>query len=215
MKHFTVEQRYKLEFLMQQNVSKAQIAVDINVHISSIYREIKRNSDERNSNYKADLASRKCNKRHKEKPKNQCFSNEIKQYVSKLIRADYSPEQIVGKSLKEGINCVCHETIYKFILNDKKNTGDLYKHLRSKGKTYRKRGALKDKRGLIVGRVGIENRPIEVEEKQRFGDLEIDLVIGKDHKGALLTINDRATGMLQMKKIESKDAEIVKKATIE
>jgi IS30 family transposase len=215
MKHFTVEQRYKLEFLMQQNVSKAQIAVDINVHISSIYREIKRNSDERNSNYKADLASRKCNKRHKEKPENQCFSNEIKQYVSKLIRADYSPEQIVGKSLKEGINCVCHETIYKFILNDKKNTGDLYKHLRSKGKTYRKRGALKDKRGLIVGRVGIENRPIEVEEKQRFGDLEIDLVIGKDHKGALLTINDRATGMLQMKKIESKDAEIVKKATIE
>jgi IS30 family transposase len=215
MKHFTGEQRYKLEFLMRQNVSKAQIAIDINVHISSISREIKRNSDERNSNYKADLASRKCNKRHKEKPKNQCFSNEIKQYVSKLIRADYSPEQIVGKSLKEGINCVCHETIYKFILNDKKNTGDLYKHLRSKGKTYRKRGALKDKRGLIVGRVGIENRPIEVEEKQRFGDLEIDLVIGKDHKGALLTINDRATGMLQMKKIESKDAEIVKKATIE
>jgi IS30 family transposase len=40
-------------------------------------------------------------------------------------------------------------------------------------------------------------------------------VIGKDHKGALLTINDRATGMLQMKKIESKDAEIVKNATIE
>ncbi len=34
----------------------------------------------------------------------------------------------------------------------------------------------------IVGRIGIENRPIEVEEKQRFGDLEIDLVIGKDHK---------------------------------
>ena len=40
-------------------------------------------------------------------------------------------------------------------------------------------------------------------------------MIGKDHKGALLTINDRATGILQMKKIESKDAEIVKKATIE
>jgi len=44
--------------------------------------------------------------------------------------------------------------------------------------------------------------------------LEIDLVIGKDHKGALLTTSDKATGMLQMKKIKSKDAEIVKKATI-
>ncbi len=68
---------------------------------------------------------------------------------------------------------------------------------------------------LIVGRIGIENRPIEVCEKQRFGDLEIDLVIGKDHKEALLTINDRATGMLQIKKIKSKDAEVVKNATIE
>ncbi|EOG6908232.1 IS30 family transposase, partial [Flavobacterium psychrophilum] len=94
-------------------------------------------------------------------------------------------------------------------------SGTLYTHLRNQGKTYRKPGASKDKRGLIVGRIGIENRPKEVEEKQRFGDLEIDLVIGKDHKGALLTINDRATGMLQMKKIESKDSEIVKNATIE
>ncbi|WP_134346234.1 IS30 family transposase, partial [Flavobacterium psychrophilum] len=98
---------------------------------------------------------------------------------------------------------------------DKKQSGTLYTHLRNQGKTYRKPGASKDKRGLIVGRIGIENRPKEVEEKQRFGDLEIDLVIGKDHKGALLTINDRATGMLQMKKIESKDSEIVKNATIE
>ena len=73
-------------------------------------------------------------------------------------------------------------------------------HLRTQGKTYRKRGVSKDKIGQIVGRIGIENRPKEVEEKQRFADLEIDLVIGKDHKGALLTINDRATGMLQMKK---------------
>lgn len=118
------------------------------------------------------------------------------------------------KSIKDGVVYVSHETIYKYVWNDKKKGRGLYKHLRTKGKTYRKRGASKDKRGQIVGRIGIENRPIEVEEKQRFGDLEIDLVIGKDHKGALLTINDRSTGMLQMKKIENKDAEIVKNATI-
>ena len=32
--------------------------------------------------------------------------------------------------------------------------------------------------------------------KVRFGDLEIDTVIGKNHKGALLTINDRVTGLV-------------------
>jgi IS30 family transposase len=140
---------------------------------------------------------------------------EIQNHVRFLIEADLSPEQIVGKSIKVDVSCVSHETIYKFVWDDTKRGGDLYKHLRTLGKTYRKRGGSKDKRGQIVGRIGIENRPIEVEEKQRFGDLEIDLVIGKDHKGALLTINDRATGMLQMKRIESKDAEIVKNATIE
>ena len=214
MIHFTVEQRYQLEALLQQNVSKTQIGIELKKHISSIYRELNRNSDQRSSIYKANLASQKCEKRHEEKPKNQCFSLEIKNYVRALIEEDLSPEQVVGKSIKDGVLCVSHETIYKYVWNDKKKGGDLYKHLRTQGKTYRKRGASKDKRGQIVGRIGIENRPIEVEEKQRFGDLEIDLVIGKDHKGALLTINDRFTGMLQMKKIESKDAEIVKNVTI-
>jgi IS30 family transposase len=215
MNHFTIEQRYKLEVLLQQNVSKPQISIELNKHISSIYREINRNSDARSSVYKGHLAIRKCSKRHKEKPKNECFTDEIKTYVKSLIIEDLSPEQIVGKALKDNVNCVCIETIYKYVWNDKKQNGNLYCHLRNQGKIYRKRGASKDKRGQIVGRIGIENRPKEVEEKQRFGDLEIDLVIGKDHKGALLTINDRATGMLQMKKIENKDANIVKNATIE
>lgn len=215
MSHFTVEQRYKLEVLLQQNVSKTQISNELNKHISSIYREINRNSDARNAVYKGNLAIRKCDKRHKEKLKNQCFTNEIKDYVKNELMEDLSPEQIVGKALKEKINCVSIETIYKFVWEDKKQKGNLYIHLRNQGKLYRKRGASKDKRGQIIGRIGIENRPKEVEEKQRFGDLEIDLVIGKDHKGALLTINDRATGMLKMKKIKSKDAEIVKNATIE
>lgn len=215
MNHFTVEQRYKLEVLLQQNVSKSQISVDLKVHISSVYREIQRNSDGRSLVYKADLAHRKSSKRNLEKPKNQCFNKIIKEHVEDLLRQDLSPEQIVGKSLKDNIACVSHETIYKHIWNDKKKGGNLYIHLRNQGKLYRKRGASKDKRGQIVGRIAIENRPIEVSEKQRFGDLEIDLVIGKDHKEALLTINDRATGMLQMKKIKSKDAEIVKNAAIE
>lgn len=215
MIHFTAEQRYKLEVLLQQNVSKEQISNELNKHISSIYREIKRNSDSRNSVYKGSLAIRKCDKRHKEKTKNQCFTDAIKVYIENLLLEDLSPEQIVGRALKDNVDCVCIETIYKFIWENKKQNGGLFIHLRHQGKMYRKRGASKDKRGQIVGRIGIENRPKEVEEKQRFGDLEIDLVIGKDHKGALLTINDRSTGMLQMKKIESKDAEIVKDATIE
>ena len=54
-----------------------------------------------------------------------------------------------------------------------------------------------------------------MEKKNRLGDLEIDLVIGKDHKGALLTINDRASGVLFMDKVESKEALLIQQKTIE
>ncbi len=82
-------------------------------------------------------------------------------------------------------------------------------------KKCQKRGSKKDNRGQIVGKVGISERPSIVEEKLRIGDLEIDLIIGKDHKGALVTINDRVNGMLKMRKIESKEAVLVEAVAIE
>jgi IS30 family transposase len=66
-----------------------------------------------------------------------------------------------------------------------------------------------------VGRVDIKHRPTVVEARERFGDLEVDLIIGKDHKGATLTINDRASGVLKMCKVPSKEAQVVSKAMCE
>jgi IS30 family transposase len=59
----------------------------------------------------------------------------------------------------------------------------------------------------------IEDRP-KIDLKQRFGDLEIDTIIGKNHKGAIVTINDRATGILRMKIIKAKESELVKQAEL-
>lgn len=42
----------------------------------------------------------------------------------------------------------------------------------------------------------IDERSEIVDEKVRFGDLKIDTIIGKNHKGALLTINNRVTGLV-------------------
>jgi IS30 family transposase len=74
---------------------------------------------------------------------------------------------------------VSHERIYQYIWSDKRAGGKLYKHLRTKGKKYRKRGSSKDNRGLITNRIDISERPEIVDRKERIGDLEIDLVIGK------------------------------------
>ena len=106
------------------------------------------------------------------------------------------------------------ESIYKYIWKDKKENGDLYLSLRTTGKRYRKRGSAKDSRGVLSNRKLIEDRPKIVDLKQGFGDLEIDTIIGKNHKGAIVTINDRATRILRVKKTASKESELVKQATI-
>jgi len=62
--------------------------------------------------------------------------------------------------------------------------------------------------------VSIEQRPESVEKRNKFGDLEGDLIIGKNHHQAIVTINDRSTGMLKMGKVKSKDAEEVKEVIV-
>ena len=79
-----------------------------------------------------------------EKNKNKAFTNEIRDFVTKWFKEDYSPEQIVGKAKVEEFDCVSVERIYQFIWKDKKQGGTLYKHLRTQGKRYRKSGASKD-----------------------------------------------------------------------
>jgi IS30 family transposase len=210
MSHLTQEQRYAIEILHKEKYSQTEIANRIGKDKSVISRELKRNCDKRNGKYRASLAQRRCEKRHSDKTKIIYFTKEIRDYVDYWIKEDYSPEQIVGTARKSGDNCVSHERIYQYIWKDKKEGGDLCTHLRTQGKTYRKRGASKDKRGQIVGRVGIEERPEIVDKKQRIGDVEIDLIVSSN--GNLLTMNDRATGMSKIRKVNTKEAKEVQEA---
>lgn len=215
MGHLTVEQRYTIQVLREQKYSQQKIAEAIGKSKSVISRELKRNCDQRNGKYKAVLAHKKCMERHLNKKKKIHFSTDIQIYVEHLLKEDYSPEQVVGVAKLQDIRCVSAERIYQHIWRDKKQGGELYKHLRTQGKRYRKRGVSKDKRGQIVDRIDIDLRPKIVEEKTRIGDLEIDLVIGKDHKKAILTVNDRASGKAKIALLNSKSAEEVKQKTVE
>lgn len=198
--------------MLVQGHSQAEISRCIGKDKSVVCREIKRNCDLRSGEYRCDLAQNKSRRRQSYKSKPRKITEEMDAYIESLLKKDYSPEQIVGVSKKEGRPCLSHESIYQKIWRDKKQKGDLYTHLRHKGRKYRKRGSAKDSRGIIRDRVSIDQRPKIVEKRSRFGDLEVDLIIGKNHKQAILTINDRASGMLKMKNIESKEAKVVANA---
>ena len=215
MGHLTSAQRYTIASMKNNGHSQKEISEVIGKDKSVISRELNRNKDLRSGVYRHDLADRKYAKRQKEKKKKRYFTEAIQERVDKGLEKKLSPEQIVGLAKMKGENCVSHERIYQYIWADKKQGGGLYEHLRTRGKKYRKRGSLKDKRGKIQGRIDIEERPKIVEKRERFGDFEIDTIIGKDHKGAIVTINDRATGLLKMRLLGSKNAEILADKTIE
>lgn len=215
MSHLTKEQRYTICSMKQNGYSQTEIARVINKDKSVVSREIHRNADGRSGEYKADLAQRKYLKRQEYKAKPRTFTAQIEEYIRDKLELKYSPEQIAGIAKKNGDHCVSHERIYQFIWKDKRQNGKLHLNLRNKGRHYKKRSVIYDKRGVIPNRRDISQRPPEVELRERFGDLEIDLIIGKNHKSAILTINDRATGLGRLRKLNGKDAQQLATATID
>lgn len=215
MSHITDEQRCIIQRMKKAGHQQKRIAEAIGKSESAVSRELRRNCDQRSGAYCADLAGRKSALRKKNKPKAVRFTAAMRLEVQEQLALKLSPEQIVGVAEREGRDMVSHERIYQHVWQDKKRGGFLHEHLRTRGKRYRKRGAAKDSRGIIAGRVDIDQRPAVVEKRKRFGDLELDTIIGRKHKGAIVTINDRASGMLLMRKVPRKESALVALAAID
>jgi len=113
----------------------------------------------------------------------------------------------------DGSSSISHETIYQYIYRRWNDV--LYQYLRHKHKKYTKRSASHRSRGHIKDRISIDERPLVVEEKSRVGDWEIDTIIGKNHHQGIVTIVDRHSKFTLMKKVPSKQAHEVTKATLE
>ena len=213
-KQLTLEKRYHISALIKAGLNQKEIALEIGVHPSTISRELRRNRDKIRG-YSAEIAQVISTKKHKEKNKKFSLTKPIEKYIRSKLKQDWSPEQIAGRMKLDIGMSVVHETIYRYIYTDKKNGGKLYKYLRHKNKKYHCRSNNYKARGTIIDRVMIDKRPKIVEKKNRIGDLEIDTVIGKDHKGALVTVVDRKSKFVLIKNVPSKEASIVTKALIE
>jgi IS30 family transposase len=215
-KQLTLEQRYKIEVLLQAGFTQTAIATQLGVHRCTISRELRRSIALRGQTsgiYVANNADRKSKVRHKQKHKRVLLSVDLKKKIAdKMYYDKWSPELISKKWKQLEIPVVSYETIYKWIWKSKHtNTYEnrpykmLYKELKH-GKRRQKRGNIKDTRGCIVDRTHISERPKVVEQRKRIGDLEADLMMGKDHKSALLVLTDRTTLITMIEKLKGKTA---------
>ncbi|HIF9341168.1 TPA: IS30 family transposase [Photobacterium damselae] len=205
----TEGKRYQISALLELGISISEIANKIKCHRATIYRELKRNQS--CNHYCPRYAHLSSISRRKAASKYRIPTERI-EFIRLLLCADWSPEQIANVLTKAGAS-VSHEWIYRYVALDKCQGGKLYRHLRQGHKRYRKGGNVKAP--TIKNAISIDERPLIVNSRERFGDWEIDTVLGKHGSGAIVTLLERKSRFYLAKKVSSKSAEEVTKATIE
>lgn len=211
--HLTQDERYQIHAYKKAGFSPSAIALDLNRHVSTINRELSRNTGLRG--YRPKQAHRLAQARLFTKPKSVKLTDALKQKIVSEIEQDWSPEQIQGRWLTQGEPVtVCPATVYQFIYADPELHQRLKPHLRHK-KRYKVRTDQSDKRGQIKNRVSIDERPDVVDLKKRLGDWEADTVIGKGHQGVLVTLTERVTKLELIAVVPSKHADGVTRAIID
>jgi IS30 family transposase len=190
--------------MLQAGYAKKDICIAIGKDKSVLSRELKRNSSKRG--YSASLAQEYANERKERFRRRRKFTDAVKKHVIKyLTEEQWSPEQIVGDAKRRGIPMVSCERIYQFIREDKEAGGMLFKQCRHRLK-HRKR-PVGGKKVIIPDKVSIDERPAVINDRKQFGNWEIDTIVGPENNGAILTITERMTGFLLMKKLpEGKNA---------
>ena len=197
-KQLTSEQRYTISVLLQNRTKQKEIAKAINVSPSTVSREIRRNSGVR-GRYNWETAQANAVQTKRRKPGNHSIDKDVMEEAKHLLVTEqWSPEQISGVLAKDG-KYISHETIYRMIRKDKAEGGTLYKHCRHKLK--RRARPVGGRRISIPNRTSISERPAEVDGK-RFGDFEMDTIVGRGNHGAIVTLIERSTNMLFMRKLK-------------
>ena len=210
-KQLTSGQRYQISALKKIGCGPTEIAKELDVHKSTISRELSRNTGERG--YRPKQANEKALERRAQATPKKRILAETWEMVEEKLHQDWSPEQVSGWLEKHQEIRISHEWIYQHILADQRANGNLSTHLRQHGKR-RKRYGKYDRRGKLPNRVSIEERPQMVEQRERLGDWEVDTLVGKGQRGALVSLVERKSRYTLLQPVTQRLANLVADATI-
>lgn len=208
----TSAERYQLSALRKQGLCSAAIARALGRHRSTITREIARNS-RKDGGYRPSTAIDFTRWRRSWSRRNAQFTEADWELVCSRLQLLWSPDQIAGRFRLERRLRISHETIYRYVWNDMRHGGTLFKLLRGAQKKKWKRYRSKDSRGRLAGKRMIEQRPPGAENRSRFGHLEGDTMIGTFDKHCILTLVCRKSGHVMIAKLKGRTtAEVNRRA---
>jgi IS30 family transposase len=195
----TPGERYELSALRRQGLRPAEIARALGRHRSTVTRELRRNicSD---GAYRPATADDFARWRRARSRRNQRFVAKDWALVLSFLKQQWSPEQISGRLKRDGGLRISHESIYRYIWQDKRRGGTRYKLLRQAGKKSRKRYDAYDSRGRLAGKRHISERPAAAQDRTLVGHWEIDTVVGPG-RPCIVTLVERVTGYVMIGKL--------------
>ena len=213
--HLSDAERSQIELLRRHRLSNAAIARQLGVDRATIGRELARNRAR--GGYRGRSASTKASARRVDastRPRK--MGPDLLAWIEEKLRQEqWSPEQISGWLAKEGKATISPEAIYRHIWKEKRHGGTLHTHLRHGGKKYNKRKGKNTGRGIIPGRVDIDQRPAIVADKSRIGDWEGDTIAGAKHQSALLSHVERVSKFTRLHKLFAATAANTTAATVQ
>lgn len=205
-KQLTRADRLKIEALDKAGHGKKEIADQIGVHQSTIYRELQRgryihtNSDlTEEERYSPDIAEEKYQQNLRDKGPDLKIGNdhELAEYIENKIANDgYSPGAVLGEIKAKGLEfetTISKPTLYSYI--DKGIFLTLTnKDLPVKGIRKKKNKKVRTQSRAAAGD-SIEKRPDDIDSREEFGHWEMDTVVGKkgESKHSLLVLTERKT----------------------
>ena len=211
--HLTEAERYDIYEQKKEGLTLTEIASLLGRSKATIARELARNSGERG--YKPKQAHERAAARGQVPRGGKPVCPQSWDRCQELLRIGHSPAQAVGRATLEGYEAISHETAYKRIYADKKAGGTLWQKLRCCKKRRKRYDSGRQRRGRIVGRIGIEQRCPRVESRATVGHWEGDTVIGRNHKYALVTLVERKTGFALVRKVRTRQAAGIATAIID
>lgn len=196
--HLTFQEREVLYRMNKAKKSQTEIAEALGRDRSTIWRELHRNTGGRG--YRPQQAQRLAEERRQACRQPSKMSHlDLKKYVTGKLRKKWSPEQIAGRideDLRRKSAChVSHQTIYNWLEND---GIELREHLR---RGYRR--SLPETRGQLKDCASIVGRPKSVDAKRRYGDWEGDTVVSPGRRSGIVTIVERKSQYLRVRKTRS------------
>jgi IS30 family transposase len=224
-KHFTIEEREKIQELLWQKTSIREIARVLGRSPSSVSREINRNIPLQ-YRYAPRLANERALEKRKIRGRKLRLKNGfVRRYVVAQLKSSLSPEQISGRLHYEYPNeSISHEAIYQYIYHQVHRSGwgyvkpyrhDLRQYLKRRHKRRVKHGMRKSARIFKPKGLSIELRPKEVSERRTIGHWEGDSMVSRKSKVGLNTLVERKTGLVLISKIQNGTSDITANTVID